>query len=368
MKNILFYYPSNRRTIAIESLIIKFHEQGNRLNLLTQSAEGDLHEELKKQGIHTYSHFIEKKNAALYYLKHIIFLAQFCRKNKIDIVYSHLQQANIVAVFAQFLTKSKFFICRHHSDKMRLDYNFNQNLFDKIINRLSKVIIVPSQKVYDEVTRLEKVPPRKVKLIRYGYDFSKYANPDPELVNAIREKYKARLLILKIARLVPSKRHILLFEVLNVLIKKEQMDIKLIAISDGPLMNSLQEYVTSNNLQNNIFILGNQSTVMNYLQAADAIIHVSESEASNNLIKEAALLKKCVLVCKDVGDFNEYIQQDHNGILLDKNEPEEDLKNNLKALYHKKLDTSQMGNHLYSTVKSLFSIENVIGSYKEFNQ
>lgn len=367
MKNILFYYPSNKRTVAIESLIIKFKEQGNTVLLLTQTPEGELHQELKKNQILTFHHGISKKNSFFYYLNHLLFLIKFCRKNKIDIVYSHLQQANIISVFAQFFVKAKFYICRHHADRLGLEHNFYQNLFDKIINRLAKVIIVPSQKVYDQVTLVEKVQPKKIKFICYGYDFSKYPKPNKNHVQEIRKQYDADLLLVKVARLVPGKRHQLLFEVLEELIHIEKLNIKLIAISDGPLMNKLQEFILKRNLQKNIFLIGNQSEVIDYIEAADAIALLSESEASNNVIKEAGLLKKCVLICSGVGDFNEYIKQGDSGLFLNKELPKDDLKKHLKELYSKKIDTLKMGQHLQESVYSMFSIENVIGRYSEFH-
>lgn len=368
MRTILFYYPSNKRAISIESLIIKFRERGNNVFFLTQTPEAEIHQELKDNGIVTQAYVIEKKSALLYYFKHLLFLIRFCKTHKIDLVYSHLQQASIIAVFAQFFVKAKFYICRHHADRSGLAYNFNQTLFDKIINRLAKLMIVPSQKVYDQVTIAEHVSPKKVKLINYGYDFSKYTKPDALHVKEIREQYNAPLLLVKIARLVPGKRYDILFDVLNDLIKKEKLNIKLIAISDGPLMDKFSAYIKKEGLQENIFLIGDQTSIMDYLEAADAVVLLSDSEASNNVIKEAGILKKCVLICENVGDFNDYIKQDYSGLFLDKEQPQEDLKKYLKDLYYKKVDTEKMGAHLCLSVYSIFSIENVMNSYTEFHQ
>ena len=110
--NILFYYPSNKRSISIESIIIGFKNQGHHVILLTQSEEAELHEELRENRIDYSTYVIEKNNSLLYYFKHLLFLIKFCRINKIDIVYSHLQQANIISVFAQYFCNSIFYICR----------------------------------------------------------------------------------------------------------------------------------------------------------------------------------------------------------------------------------------------------------------
>ena len=82
--NILFYYPSNQRTISIESVILKFKSQGHQVFLLTQTDKGELHTELENNGVKTYTCVLRKQNALLYYLKHLFFLIKFCNKNKIN--------------------------------------------------------------------------------------------------------------------------------------------------------------------------------------------------------------------------------------------------------------------------------------------
>lgn len=366
--NILVYYPSNSRTIAIESVILKFKEAGHSLFLLTQTPEGDLHTALEKQGVQTAAAVIPKKAAPVYYLRHILFLRRYIAANKIDIVYSHLQQANIISVFTQYISAARFYICRHHADRAGASRNFNQDLFDKLINRLAKLIIVPSRKVYQQVTEAEGTNPAKVKLIHYGYDFSKYPLPDAAEVAKIKSDHPAKLLLVKIARLVPGKRYPVLFGVIRELVLNDKLDIRLIAISDGPLMDEYSQWIVANGMQKNIFLLGNRTNVIDYLQAADAVPLLSESEASNNVIKEAALLRKCVLVCDDVGDFNDYIEQGKSGLLLGKTDPATDLKKYLIDLYSGKTDRETMGQRIHDNVLALFSIDNVINEYRDLNK
>lgn len=367
MKNILFYYPSNKRTISIESVIIGFKNQGHNVILLTQSKESELHDELKKNNIPTYTHYVEKKNALIYYLKHLLFLVEFCKKHNIDIVYSHLQQANIISVFAQYFCKPKFYICRHHSNVDGEDKNFFQSLFDKIINRLAKLIIVPSNMVYKQVNLVEKVNSKKIKLIYYGYDFSKYPLPNKNEVEKIRTQYQCKFLLVKVARLVPGKRYSILFDVLKKLIIELHMDIKLLVISEGPLFIDFETFIRENKLENNIFLLGNKSNIIDYLCAGDAIPLLSEAEASNSVIKEAGLVNKCVIVCKQVGDFDDYIIDNESGLFMDKLHPSELLEKHLINLYNGLVDRNIMGRNLNQSVYNMFSIENVINEYAVLN-
>ena len=54
-------------------------------------------------------------------------------------------------------------------------------------------------------------------------------------------------------------------------------------------------------------MVGFREDFVNYMAAADLLIHPSLTEASNNVVKEMGLLQKGVAVCRHVGDFNDFI-------------------------------------------------------------
>ena len=364
---ILLYYPSNLKAVSLSSLMIAFQEQGHSVYLLTQSEKGDLHSEVEEYGVKTFSYHIKKRFAALFYLDHLRFLKKFIVAHKIDIVYSHLQQANIVAVWAQRSSNARFIICRHHSDSAYVELNANAKRADRMINTYGKEFIAPSKKVFDQMTAVEKVDPKKIHLIRYAYDFSKYPEPNSEKVNQLREKYKAKLILVCVARLIPEKRHQLLFESVLELVK-EGADIKLLVLSEGYLRDELCSFVENNSLSKHIFFLGHQTNVIDHLAAADLVVHISASEASNNLIKEAGLVSKPVVCCHDVGDFDEYLIHDHNSILLDKTNTRVHLTNVLRKVYQNEYNLDKMGERLKDSVTALFSIGKVLPEYDQFHK
>lgn len=364
--NILFYYPDKERAISLSTLMIEFKKQGHEVFLLTHAREGLLHEEVKKHGIHTFTHPVKKQNALVFYVKHIAHLVSFVKKHRIQLVYSHIQVANFIAVFASLFCRARFMLCRHHSDCAYLDNNRREKLFDRVINALGKEFIVPSQKVYDQMVYTERVRNKKIYLIRYAYDFSTYPSPDSAAVATIRSTYPARLLLVKIARLIPEKRHLLLFSVIKNLVSKG-LDIKLLVLSDGPLRARLGEYVRENNLQNHIFMLGYKTDVMNYIEAADAVVHVSESEASSNLAKEVGLLKKPLILCHDVGDFSEYLSDGVNAKLVNKEHPGAELESLLTTFYSDRGIMHGLGENLRETVLERFSLEKILGEYDKFH-
>jgi L-malate glycosyltransferase len=364
--NILFYYPDKERAISLSTLMIEFARQGHTVTLLTHAEEGPLHEEVKKHGVRTVTHRVSKKNALAFYFNHIRFLAAFVKKERIDLVYSHIQVANFISVFASLFCKARFLLCRHHSDCAYLDNNRREKLFDKAINALGKEFIVPSQKVYDQMVKVEKVRNKKIYLIRYAYDFSTYPSPDPGTVDRIRQTYAAKLLLVKVARLIPEKRHLVMFNAIKRLAAKG-LDVKLLVLSDGPLRDVLAGHIVENQLQKHIFMLGYKTDVMNYIGAADAVVHVSQSEASSNLAKEVGLLKKPLILCHDVGDFSEYLEDGVHVKFVSKEDPSAELEALLTQFYNDRSILGGLGENLSKVVHERFSLRHILAAYNQFH-
>jgi len=365
--NILFYYPSNLSAISLSSLMIAFRKQGHEVFLLTQSEEGDLHREVRPYGVRTFSYPLQKRSAFPFYLKHARHLARFISEHRIDVCYSHLQQANIVAVFAQRFCSARMVICRHHSDSAYVEVNRNAQRFDRVINRLGREFIAPSEKVYRQMTEVEKANPSRIHLIRYAYDFSMFPRPDEQRIEAIRSEHPCRLLLVKAARLIPEKRHLILFRAVRELVRSG-CDIRLLVLSEGYLRPELEQFIAVNGLERNIFMLGHRKNIIDYLAAADVVVHISASEASNNLVKEAALAEKCVIACRDVGDFDDYLVNMQNAILLSKEQTEGELLDVLGRIYRNEIETAALGSELKGRVLERYSIDRIIGQYDRFHK
>lgn len=371
MKRILVYYPSNKRSVAIESELIEFRKLGHEVLFLTTCEKGDIHDKLNEEGFKTFTKVLKNSNPISYYLNNILFLIRFCRSNKIDLVFSNLQHVNFIAVLAQFFMKSKVIAFRHHFKFNKghfgipLQVNKTEILFDKVINRLAKKIVVPSSGVYNGMLQHEKVKKEKLSIIPYLYDFSQYGVPDKVTVEKIKEQYPAKLRLIMIARLIPFKRHILIFPVIKKLIEKGH-DIKLLVFDEGPESKLLNDYIQQNKLENHIFMLGFRRNLLDYMKACDLIIHPSITEASNNVIKEIGLQEKVVAVCKNVGDFDDYIEHGKNGYFMDITQPEKDAEIIIETIYKNPELAKTLGKNLKSTIHSTFGdSELVINMYTE---
>ena len=359
MKKILFYYPSNKRSVQIESTLSELKKLGHEIILLTTCEKGTLHEELEANGIKSFSTNINSTNSFIYYLRNVFYLANFTKKHQVDLIFGNLQHANFIAVFAQYFTSAKLIAFRHHFKfnkgefGISLKVNKNEIKFDKVINRLAKIIVVPSSGVYKGMMKFEKVVKKKVHLIPYIYDFSKYNQPTEESVQKIKDKYPARLRIIMVARLIPFKRHILLFPVFKKLID-EGFDLKVLILDEGPEKETLNNYITSNKLTESLIMVGFTKEFLAYMKASDLLLHPSITEASNSVVKEIGLLNKVVAVCRGVGDFDEYIEDRKNGYLMDIAQPQIDAEKIIKEIYQDSTLKHKYGEKIQQSIKKHF--------------
>lgn len=361
-KHILLYYPPNKRSVAIETLCKTIISGEYKLTVLTLSEKDDFHKQVEASGITTYTKVMSRKPSWKFYLNQSRYLIQFCKEHKVDSVWSHLQDANMIAVMAQPFMKAKVVAFRHHAEsafyaeygqQFQMQRNRNEVRFDRVINRLAKTIIVPSSGVWYGMEKYEDCDMKKVKLLPYIYDFSTYQQPDADKVQALKEEYSCRLRLIMVSRMVPTKQHLPVFQLVKKLVD-EGLSIRMIVMDDGPLRQELETFIATNNLGDTIAMVGFRNDFINFMAASDLLIHPSLTEASNNVVKELALLEKGVAVCKDVGDFNDYIRDGQNGFMIDRGNLVSSMEAIIREAYSDTERLKTMGTELKKDVLDLF--------------
>ena len=293
---------------------------------------------MSSQGVPTHAHPLSKGWSFGYYLRQIRYLAEFCRKREFTTVFSNLQHANFIAVFAQYLSSAKFVIFRHHfkfvlpGDDIPLKPNRMERVFDKVINRLARKIVFPSSGVYEGMRTVEHVDMCRVVILPYMYDFDRYGQPNAQAVNSIRARYPARLTLLMSARLIPFKRHALVFSVIRDLVN-EGLDLRMFVLDDGPERERLEAFVRTHHLEDRIIMLGFRTDFLDYMAASDLLVHPSLTEASSNVVKEMALLGKTGIVCQGVGDFDDYLEHGRNAFLVPRSTNGSEIAEILRDVY-----------------------------------
>jgi len=362
IKNLLLYYPSNTASEAMLSVALAMNKKGYKTILLTTCKAGDLHNSFQEHDIDNYNYSIPKNT--FFIIKHFFFLIRFCRRHNINYVYSHLQSANFIAVLAQYFLSAKLLVCRHHSDYVRLGPSNNARFFDKVIGKLAKNIIAISDRVKHEMQEHERINPNKIIRINNAYDFSLFKPVNKKIKNQIIMNYDLigkDVVLLNVGRMIPLKRQALLLKLVY-LLKKDGFDIKLLIVGSGQLKNELVKITEDYKINNEVVFTKQVNNIRDYMACCDLQVHLSESEASNNVVKEFALLGKPSVICKNVGDFEDYCTSE-NSYLIQKDFNIVDLKSIIVQIINKKQDLKRKGEDIRRTIKSLFSIDTVIQKY-----
>ena len=365
--NILFYTPFNLRSRDTESLMEAFVKQGHRVFLLTQAKEGIYQESCRWLGVEVSNYVIEKKNSFVYFLKHAAYLAGFCRKNKIDVVYAHLETAGLPAVMAQYFIRAKVFACRHVIDEA---YLFNSRRFvimTKIVYRLAKDIIVVSNHCKEFMVTREKIDPKKIRVIFLAYNFKLYKEPNPEEVSNIKSRFPSQLVLIVACRLVAPKRTELAINVTKRLVEKG-IQAKLIVLGSGPDFEKIKNYIAATQASGYVFMEGFKLNVMDYLAAGDLLIHPSVSDSSSVIIKEAGRNRKVVVACAGIGDVDDYLTHNKTAILVSTRDTENEMLQAIHDLYHQKQKMTDMGNSLHDLITERFSIHSILPVYDEIHR
>lgn len=121
------------------------------------------------------------------------------------------------------------------------------------------------------------------------------------------------ILITYVARLCLGKNHITLLRTIEILLKSKK-NIKLLLAGDGVLRVELEEFVSSNNLQDNVIFLGSIDNIPELFSITDIGVFPSEFEGfSLTLIEMMAM--ELPIVASDNEIFRKLIITEYNGLL-----------------------------------------------------
>jgi glycosyltransferase involved in cell wall biosynthesis len=366
MARILFYAPFNQRSRDTESLMIAFRRQGHEVTCLSQQEGSQIFDVLKANDVRVVSKIFPGIRVGWwYFMKHIAFFIQFCRSKKVDIVYSHLEPGNFVASIGQHFIPAKVYLCRHHNDEGML-YRYDRDVSYKITYRLAKRVIVVSERARRHMVDEEGVSARKLTHINLAYDFDLYDRGSDANIASIRKNVGGKIVLLSVGRLTAYKRPELAIRVLKAL-EVAGLDARLIILGQGEKKLELESLARELGLQERVVMPGYVSNVLEYMRASDFLVYPSINDSSSVTVKEAGLVELPVIVCKGVGDFDDYISNGKNGFVVDAEHfAEEAAKLIIANADSCKL--ADMGAELKASVMHRFSIAKVIQEYDALNR
>ncbi len=312
---ILFVFQDSSKSVYFESLTEGFLKKNVQVEALFFCKKGILQQRIEQQGIICHNYNIPQSGIVSKAFFNARYIVQLSKKIGANGIFAHTVYANFYTALASyFLPKVKVVCCRHNADEFYQTNNKKAKRFDTLVNKIAPHLLVISEAAKRHVIAVEKVSPPKVSFLPLVYDFDKYDRYESCFVEP--KKADTALRIVTVSRLVDIKRIEQFFPVIQYF-KAINKRIELHIIGDGPFENSLKQHVNALDIADLVTFLGHQENVIPHIKAADIVGHLSISESSNQVVKEAGYCGKTVIACKGVGDFDTYLNDD-NAYLLDR--------------------------------------------------
>lgn len=288
-KKLIIFIPSiesggvEKNLFIISNYLIKKFE---KIELITTNYNYKYRFDKKIELITPKSKFWIGQKRIFKYFICLLLLLKTIINNKNVLVLSF--QANLYAILI-----TKFFfrkiIIRANSSPSGWTNNYFKILMYKIIFRLADKIIVNSKELKNEFLKYFII---KTKVIYNPLDISIIRKSTKKKIKNTFFK-EGNINLITIGRFVNQKNHLLILKAIKIL--KEKLPIKLLIMGQGKLLSEYKNFVSKNNLKNEILIINYQKNPYNFIKNADIFILSSIYEGLPNVLLEAQYLKKIII-------------------------------------------------------------------------
>lgn len=110
------------------------------------------------------------------------------RRERPDVVHTHLFAANLIGQTAARLAGVKKRIYTRHSSNENRRYH-NKQWIDRLVNRLVTHVIAISENVRNVLIAEEDVPQRKIRVLHHGFDLKLFDQVSDERIEKLRSEY-----------------------------------------------------------------------------------------------------------------------------------------------------------------------------------
>jgi len=321
---------------------------------------------LKESAFH---HFLKKRNfkyitysgKSIYQIKTIKLLNQTIKDNSIDLLHAHSSNAHTLAFLKNIIFKAtKLIVSR------RVDFKPKMTLFSRWKYKHNSIVkYVCVSKAIEKIMQAALNKSDKVCTVYSGVDVKKWDNQIPN--SFLREKYKIKntsKVIGTVAAIEAHKDLSTFVKVANVL-KNE--DYVFIIAGKGSLENEIHNQISKLNLKN-IFLVGFQSNIQDYLLNYDVFLFTSKTEGLGTSLLDA-MAAKVAIVTTEAGGISEIVENDMTGLTADVGNYTK-LAELIKVLFENTEKKSKLTENAYSKVQEFSAKKmalNMFEIYKNIN-
>lgn len=286
-------------------------------------------------------------------------IAQFCKKNRIEIVHAMHARAHGLALVASFFVKIPLVVTR------RVSFNLNRNLYSGFKYRSERIhkFICVSHAVKRELLDFG-VPEHKLEVIYSGVDTKRFYPRGKE--RAIMERYKipAEIPVVGcIANFSKWKGQEVFLRAAKIIRDKSKRVHFLIAGS-GNDREPVLSWVRELGLEGAVTLIGFVEDVPQVMSVLDLFVSPSVgAEGLSGTLREA-LAMGLPAVATDVGGNREILKNNENGLLVPPSDPSA-IAEAVLSLLSDRERALEMGRRARIEVEKNFSVEKMVERTEE---
>jgi len=290
----------------------------------------------------------------------LIFLI-FLKKNRIDILHSHLFGAITGSAIAAR------FCAIPHIGTLHDIYTVAQTPRKIMLLQLALLLgtrlIVVSEGMKNFYEKTANFQNGTLTVIRNGTALEKFSPDIPGVIqHADLGLSDNRRVIICVGRLVEIKGHDILIEAFNQLAPATRP--VLLLVGDGPCREKLSALITQKGLQNDVHLLGQREDVASLLKLSDFFVLSSHSEGLSCSIIEA-MAAGLPVIATDVGSNRELVQDNITGFVVRSGNPDH-LAEKMKVLLADRKMIDRFGEAALRRAQQEFSMDRMVKEYATF--
>jgi glycosyltransferase involved in cell wall biosynthesis len=244
-------------------------------------------------------------------------LIRYLRRERPDLVHTHLVHAETYAIPAARLAGIKtVFNSSHNDDPFRRRLVFRPRNW--LLWQMTSQGIAISAHIKQFLMDVERASPEKVEVIHYGLPFTEnFQPPEKSLCDELSLPADARL-IGSLCRLVPQKGLHLALDAMAMLTHKNP-DLHYIIAGDGPLRAELTQQAERLNIRERVHFLGWRSDVQSLMAQIRIFVAPSLWEGFGLVFLEAMSAARPV-VASNISAIPEIVADGETGLLVPPND------------------------------------------------
>jgi glycosyltransferase involved in cell wall biosynthesis/GT2 family glycosyltransferase/SAM-dependent methyltransferase len=311
---LLHFIQNSARSAYLDSIASHVDRSRFEVSIGSLGPPGLLQEDAAERGLETFALDCTRRTQ---YPRAILDLVTRLRRDRIDILQTHLFEASLVGLTAARLAGTPLAILNdHHSAEVLLHRKRLVMWADGLATRtLAHRVLAPSTYMKEILIRDERVPAEAIAVIPYGLDLERLRS-SPGSRDRLRKELgvEDRIVLGAFGRLHWVKNVPGLLEAFAA-VARERSDVVLVVAGDGPERGRLSEIASSLSIAERVRFLGFRPDVADLLSAVDVLVHASLVECSVQVVAEAFALRKPV-VSTAVGGAMELVDNGVNGYLV----------------------------------------------------